>query len=113
MQKLTILITTGCDDDLRSGIERIAPSARIITRDQFDADPGLVEQADVVFGNLKADAIVRAARLKWLQGTGAGMGWTKAACLAADRRPSSLTQPLSPMPVSTPCQSASIFSVCC
>ena len=72
---ITLLINFSASDDLPARIAAVAPGARIITRQQFQADESLIEQADVVLGHLEGRLFARAPRLKWLQGTSAGADW--------------------------------------
>ncbi|HEY3415829.1 MAG TPA: D-2-hydroxyacid dehydrogenase, partial [Armatimonadota bacterium] len=74
---LTILITAKAPiDALRPQIAAIAPDARIVTREDVDANPALLAAMDIVFGTLMPEEFPRASRLRWLQTTFAGMEWT-------------------------------------
>ncbi|MHB9130525.1 MAG: D-2-hydroxyacid dehydrogenase [Armatimonadota bacterium] len=72
---LTILILPQPLPSLIEEIHRIAPHARVITRKDFQQDPTLLEQVDIIYGMLDPELFPRAARLKWLQTDFAGMEW--------------------------------------
>lgn len=77
-EQLNILITARYSAELLDAIRAIAPTARVITKDELTADPALIGHVDIVYGTLDRELFPRATRLKWLQTTFAGMEWTAA-----------------------------------
>ena len=75
LPQLTILLNTQTTPSLIAEIQEISPDARIITADDIEADPSLIEQIEIVFGRLGREHFPQASRLRWLQTTFAGMEW--------------------------------------
>ncbi len=76
-KELTILITARHGDDLIERVRRLAGDVRILGRGDLEKEPSLIGQVEIIYGGIKPEDFPRAARLKWLQSTGAGAGWTQ------------------------------------
>ena len=74
---LVIYISSRLDKLLADSIAQIAPGSRIVRPDDLAAHPELIEEIDIVYGNLKPEFFPRARRLQWLHTTAAGAGWTQ------------------------------------
>jgi len=72
--ELNILLMRS-DDALRQEVERIAPGSRTFTRDDLDADEGLLDRVDVLYGWGVHNLLARAKRARWCQTVSAGVGW--------------------------------------
>ena len=72
-----LLNTTLSLPELSSQIQRIAPGAVVFTAEDLRDNPQLLGDVDIVFGRLRPAQFSQAGRLKWLQGTSAGMDWAK------------------------------------
>jgi len=75
---MKILINTTLSiPNLYNEITRIAPGAVILTEADLADKPQLLSEVEIIFGHLKPKQFPQAKRLKWLQGTSAGMDWAK------------------------------------
>ncbi len=60
-------------DEQLDQIRTIDPAARIVGKDELEADPGLIGKLEVIYGHLPPEYWPRAAGMKWLQSTWAGL----------------------------------------
>jgi len=74
---LTVLLMSRHAEDFPQSIVRVAPTARVCTRRDLDADQSLIERVDIVYGRLRAELFARARRLKWIHTTAAGADWSQ------------------------------------
>lgn len=76
---LSILIAYTLEPHHLAAIRAAAPEAElIVTADRADLErrwPEIAERVEVVLGSLPRPFLLQAPRLRWLQGTGAGVDW--------------------------------------
>lgn len=79
MEGPTILITASAyaTPHTLARIRALAPGAAVFGPDDWKRDSSLIERVEVVLGKLPADALARAARLKWIHTTAAGADWAQ------------------------------------
>lgn len=71
-EKIKVLMGQN-DPGLNARVREVSDRIEVVTGEQVRENPGLIAEIEVAYGGLGRDRIGQAARLRWIQTTGAGV----------------------------------------
>jgi len=73
---LTVLVNTDVPGSVLTRIRDISPHLTVVSQPEFQAQPSLLAEADVLYTRqIEASRVASAQRLRWVQTFGAGVEW--------------------------------------